>query len=242
VTQTIHPRPSRTARVTGLAYVGIILTGMVAEFAVRGRLVVADDPTATATNIADSPTLFGVGIGADLLMIAFDVTVAVGLYRLLRPFDRRLALAAMVLRLVQGAVLLANLVNLTRALELAQEAVGANGVVLAGPAQAALDAVDRHALGYDTGLIAFGLSCVVLGRLLRTHRLVPRWIAVGMTATGAVYLVGSFAALFAPGLSAAVDPFYAIALVVESAFAVVLLTRGLRRSVPVGVAPVAVAA
>ena len=32
--------------------------------------------------------------------------------------------------------------------------------------QDALDAVERHALGYDAGLIAFGLSCLVLAWLL----------------------------------------------------------------------------
>ena len=58
-------------------------------------------------------------------------------------------------------------------------------------------------------------------------RLTPRWIALGMYATGAVYLVGSFAAVFAPDLLAVIDPFYGIALVVEFGFAICLL-RGLR--------------
>jgi hypothetical protein len=47
-----------------------------------------------------------------------------------------------------------------------------------------------------------------------------------MAATGGVYLVGSFAALFAPELSSIVDPFYVIALVVEVTFATQLI-RGL---------------
>ena len=67
------PRPSRLARRTGLAYLGISATGIVAEFAVRGSLVVDDDPVATATNIAESPGLFGVGIGADVVCVAFDL-------------------------------------------------------------------------------------------------------------------------------------------------------------------------
>ncbi len=47
-------------------------TGIFAEFAVRGSLVVDDDPIATAENIAESPGLFGVGIGADVVMIRDD--------------------------------------------------------------------------------------------------------------------------------------------------------------------------
>jgi hypothetical protein len=49
-----------------------------------------------------------------------------------------------------------------------------------------------------------------------------------MAATGAVYLTGSFAALFAPGASSFIEPFYGICFVVELAFAIRLVTRGLR--------------
>ena len=90
-------------------------------------------------------------------------------------------------------------------------------------------------------IIAFGLCCLVLGRILFEHRLVGRWLAVGMVATGVVYLLGSFAALFAPGLSAAIDPLYLIAIVVEPAFAIRLIVRGLAPA-PTPVPPVAVAA
>ncbi|WP_051062613.1 DUF4386 domain-containing protein [Ilumatobacter nonamiensis] len=224
---TTTPRASRLARRTGLAYLGIIATGIFAEFAVRGSLIVDDDPVATAENIAASPRLFGVGIGADVVMIALDVVVAIGLLGLLRHVSRRIAATATVLRLIQGAVIAVNLINLTRALGFASDAVDANGTVLAGPAQDALDAVERHALGYDTGLIAFGLSCLVVAWLLAAGRLVPRLLAYGLAATGVIYLTGSFAALFAPSASSVIEPFYAICLVVELAFAIRLVTRGL---------------
>jgi hypothetical protein len=225
-TVTTTPRPSRLARRTGLAYLGIIATGIFAEFAVRGSLV-DDDPIATAENIAESPGLFGVGIGADVVMIALDVIVAFGLLGLLRHVNRRLAVTATVLRLIQGAVIAVNLINLVRALGFARDAADSRGTVLAGPAQDALDAVERHALGYDAGLIAFGLSCLVLAWLLLAGNLVPRLLAWGMAATGAIYLVGSFAALFAPSASSIIEPFYVICLVVELAFAIRLVTRGL---------------
>lgn len=232
MTTTTDHRPSPLARRTGFAYLGIVVTGIFAEFAVRSSLVVDGDAAATARNIADSPSLFGVGIGADVLMIGLDITVAFGLYRLLRPFDRRLALAATALRLVHAAVLAVNLLNLTEALDAARRAVGIDGNIDAALAADALDAVERHALGYDAGLIAFALSCLAVGTLLVRERLVGRPLAFGMVATGVVYLVGSYAALFTPGLSAAVDPFYLVAIVVEPAFAIRLVTRGLEPTTP----------
>ncbi len=161
-------------------------------------------------------------------MIALDVVVAFGLLGLLRHVNRRLAVTATVLRLIQGAVIAVNLINLVSALGFARDAVDPSGDnVVAGPAQDAFDAVERHALGYDAGLIAFGLSCLVLAWLLLVGKLVPRLLAWGMAATGGIYLVGSFAALFAPSVSSVIEPFYVICLVVELAFAIRLVTRGL---------------
>jgi hypothetical protein len=242
MSHTIDHRPSNLARLTGLAYLGIIFTGIFAEFVVRGRLIVDDDPTATAKNIAESPGLFGIGIGADVMMVGLAVIVALGLFGLLRRIDRRRALTTTVLRLVQGTVLAVNLLSLVRALDFAQQAVGADGAILAVPAHDALDAVERHAVGYDVGLIAFGLSCLVLGNLLRTARLVSLPLAVGMSATGLVYLAGSFVAVVAPSLTAAVEPFYVIPLVVELAFAVRLVVRGLDAAAPTPIRPVPVPA
>lgn len=226
---TTHPKPSKLARRTGLAYLGIIATGVFAEFAVRGSLIVDDDPVATAQNIADSPGLFGVGIGADVVMIGLDVTVAFGLLGLLRHVNRRWAISAAVLRLIQGAIIAVNLLNLVTALGSSRDAVGADGTIATGAAQDALDAVERHALGYDIGLIAFAFSCLVLARLLSTGDLVPRWLSWGMAATGLVYLAGSSAAVFAPDASSVIEPLYVVPLVVELAFAIRLVTRGLDR-------------
>lgn len=226
---TIGAGPSRLARRTGIAYLGIIATGVFAEFVVRGSLVVDDDPVATAENVADRPGLFAVGIGADVVMIVLDVIVAFGLLGLLRHVNRRWAVGAALLRLLQGSVILLNLFNLSRALDLARDAVGTDGVVSAATAQEALDAIERHALGYDIGLVAFALSCLVLARLLAVGHLVPRFLVWGMAATGAVYLLGSSAALFAPGASSVIEPLYVVPLVVELAFAVRLVTRGLDR-------------
>lgn len=226
-TEVSTRQPSRLSRRTGIAYLGIIATGIFAEFAVRSSLIVDDDPIQTAANIADSPGLFRLGISADVVMIGFDVVVALGLLGLLRHVDRRLAITATALRLIQGAVIAVNLLNLTDALDAADRAVGADGSVIPAAAREALDAVEAHAVGYDIGLIAFALSCIVIARLLAIGNLTSRFFVWGMAATGAVYLIGSSVAVLAPDSSALVDPLYVIPLVVELAFAVLLITRGL---------------
>ncbi len=213
-----------TARTTGIAYLGIVVAGLFAEFFVRMQLVTPENAQATADAIIESPGLFSAGIGADVVMIGLDVTVAVGLYRLLRHVDQRIAVVATVSRLVQAAVLTVNLVNPLRAVGHAEEA--AAGVP--GAADAALAAMETHALVYDVALIAFAVSCLAVAGLLRDAEVVPHLLWRGMAATGVVYLVGSTAAIVAPSFSAAIDPLYGIAIVVEPAFALWLVLRGHR--------------
>lgn len=215
---------ARTARRTGVAYLGIVLCGLYAEFLVRSSLVVPDDAGATAVAIAGARGLFVSGIAADLVMIALDVAVGVGLYRLLRHLDERLAVVALGSRLVQAAVIAGNLVNPVRALDHATAA--STGVPAA--AEQALAAMQTHGLVYDVGLIAFAVSCIAVARLLRASEVAPRLLSRGMAVTGVVYLVGSLAAVLAPSLSTAIDPFYGIAIVVEPAFALWLVRRGHR--------------
>ena len=212
-------RSSHIARWTGAAYLGVVVCGIFAEFFVRQSLVVPGDALATTRAIAESAGFFGLGIGADLLMVALDVGVAYGLWRLLAPVHRGLAIAATAFRLVQSAILATNLLNLTHALDLASS-VGSDGAIAAQ----VLASVETHALVYDLGLIPFGLACLTLGPLVRRAG-APRLIALALSATGLVYLVGSFAALFAPSLSAAIDPFYALAIVAEPSLAVWLIVR-----------------
>ena len=210
----------RTARRTGTAYLGIVLAGLFAEFFVRMQLVHPEDPAATADAIVGSQGLFVSGIAADAVMIALDVAVGVGLWRLLRHVDRRVALVATGSRFVQAAVLTMNLVQPVRALGFVR---GEAGGVDTGRALAAME---THALVYDVGLIAFAVSCLAVSVLLWRTPVAPRLLSGAMAATGVVYLVGSFAALFAPGLSTTIDPFYGIAIVAEPAFAVWLIARG----------------
>ena len=119
--------------------------------------------------------------------------------------------------------------NMTQAVQLASGGPSAEAL---GPAAQGLvlSAMEVHGVVYDLGLVFFGLSCLALARLLWRAGAVPRVLAGGVGAAGAVYLVGSYAALCAPAWLATIDPLYGVAFLAELAFAVWLLVRGVRVS------------
>ncbi len=225
---TTRPNPRRIARLTGAAYLGIIVTGIFAEFFVRMSLVKDGDAAMTSTNIASSVSLFRAGIVADLAMIALDICVAIGLYELLRHVHRPLALLAAAFRLVQASVLGANLMNLSHALGWATLSTAEGGLDRESTQALVLSSMELHGVGYDLGLVFFGLSCLVLGHLMRVSKLVPMALGIGLSLTGCVYLVGSLCVILAPEIAASLDPMYGFTLMVELSVAGWLLVKGVQ--------------
>lgn len=224
MTTTDSAADNRAAlRTAGILYLVIIACGLFAELMVRSRLIAFDDAAATAANIIAAPGLFRAGFMADLLMVASDVAIAVVLYVIFRPHGRMLALLAAAMRLIQAAVLGANLLHYHDALLLLTGAVPAAAFADVQVHALAVLSLDAHRHGYDLALVFFGLANLALGPLVLRSGFVPRILGHGLIAAGVVYLIGSTVRFAAPSALPAVAPAYAVPLAAELAFGVWLL-------------------
>ncbi len=214
------------ARGAGALYLAIIVAGISAEAALRGAVVVPGDAAATLAAVADWPGALRWATALDVAMVGCDVGVGVLLYRLLRPAGPTLALAALAFRLIQAATLAANLMLQPAALA-AAAGQGTGQETGQGTGALVLPLMELHALGYDLGLVFFGLSCLATAALLRRTELFPGWLAAAPAAAGAVYLLGSTLRLLAPEVQALLQPIYLVPLVAELLLAAMLL-RGPR--------------
>ncbi|AZQ67102.1 DUF4386 domain-containing protein [Silicimonas algicola] len=205
-------------RKAGLLYLAIIFLGLGGEVLVRAPLA-GMAPEAMAAAIRDGALPFRLSILSDAVMVTCDVALAVVLFQLFRSTDEGLAATAAALRLIQAAVIAANLPVQHAALLWAQSS----------EAGMAAQAMASHAAGYDLGLIFFGFNSLMTGILILRSGLVGRWTGHMIQAAGAVYLVGSSLRIVAPAASEAFLPAYLIAIVAETGFAVALLRGGLRR-------------
>lgn len=221
---------TKTARIAGMLYLTIILSGIFAQFFVRGSLIVPGDAAATANNIVASESLFRIGIAADLIMILCDVALAGFFYVLLKPVDNGLALLAAFFRLVQAAILGMNLLNLFLALQLVD--VAGNLTVFGADqmyAQAMLY-LDAHSTGYSLALVFFGIQCLVLGYLIVISGYMPKILGSLLIFAGLGYLIDSFASFLLPSYDVYAEIFALIvfvpALIGELALALWLLWKG----------------
>jgi hypothetical protein len=216
----------------GALYLVIIVAGVWSEAVVRAPLLVPDDPLNTVAGLQASLGWVRASIAADAVMLIADVALAVLLFRLLQVYGLTLALTAMAFRLMQVAVLGANLLNLQAAVRLADSS-GASSL-LGDDTAAALATLrlQAHAEGYDLGLVFFGINTLLTSVLLLRSRWTPRALGLLMAAAGVVYLAGSSLRLLAPNLSSAFAPAYVLPLLAESAFCLWLLWVGLGRGKP----------
>ena len=224
-----HPLPY--ARAAGIGYLLIILSGIYAEFFVRGSMLVAGDPAATAQNIAASAALFRTGIAAEFVMLTADILVAAALFVVFRKVQPHLALLAAFFRVAHAAVVAANLLNTYVPLRL----VTGQGQALDSPLRAELASVllDAHGYGYAVGLVFFAMHCGVLGYLVWRSTFAPRVLGWLLMLAGAGYLTDSFARTLMASYDANAGWFALVvfvpAFIAELSFCVWLLVRGGRR-------------
>ena len=198
------------ARLAGLLYLVIIVAGVWGEGVARGGLV-------TAAAIREGAGLYRLAMGADMLMALCDAGVAVLLYLLLRPLAPAAALGAMVFRLIQTAVIAANMI------------VTAAALMLAGADMPGVEvALDLRALGYDIGLAFFGICNLLIAAIFLRENALPNPLGGALGLSGLIYLAGSAVHLLAPAALASVQPAYLVPLLAETAFAIWLLLRRAR--------------
>src|SRR5687768_163236 len=96
--------PVAYARMAGVLYLIVILGGVYAGLVVRGGLVVANDPAATARNIAANEQVFRYGFVAQLIPLLCNMVLAVLFYELLKVVNRRVAMLVVLFSVVGSAV------------------------------------------------------------------------------------------------------------------------------------------
>ena len=213
MTNQITKRPTADIsqrKVALAAAISLLVLALLAPFALFGvlqNLVVPTDAAATVQNIIASEGLFRAGIAAFLIVIMLDVVVAGGLYVLLRPVNRTLALLTAWLRLAFAAVFASALVNL---LDVAQLLGSAEQSVLQGEQLQAQ--VMSSLASFDNGWIViahaiFGLHLLGLGALLFSSADFPGFLGVLVAIAGGGYLVDSFGMILVPDYALTISTF-----------------------------------
>ena len=224
--------PRATSRIAGILYLLIIASGIFAEFFVRTGLIVSGEPAVTVNNIAVSIGLFKLGIAGDIVMIICDIAIALIFYHLLKPVNKSLSLLAAFFRLVQAAVLGANLLSLFKVVQIVGKADYLSGFSPDQINSMVMMNLDSHTTGYSLALVFFGFSILILGYLIFKSGYIPKILGVLLIIASIGYLTDSFASFLFANYEVYKDIFqtvvFAPAFIGELAFALWLLLKGVK--------------
>ena len=177
----------------------MIFLGPLRLIYISSKLFVAENATATVSNIAAHQQLFRLAIASDLVAAVVLVLLTLAFYRLFAEVDSRLA----ILVVIFGGMMPALLYFTGAAIDLSALTIVRGAAFLS-----AFDLQQQHALAmlllklHDLQNIAaetlWGIWLLPLGLLVYRSRLLPRLLGVWLVLGGFAYLAMSFTGVLMP--------------------------------------------
>jgi hypothetical protein len=193
----MHPL-IRTARTTGLFYLGLAITGALGFLTVRPTIFDAGDAGTTLANLVAHESLARVGVALELLIVLTQTLTAVWFYRLFRAVDGTAAGSIAAFGLVNAIAILGSAAMLGTAVEVA-------GSGYADPADTVqlLYLVSENL--WQVGGLFFGLWLIPMGWCVLRSGWLPRALGWILVTGGVGYLLNTLVAYLAPGAGLAGD-------------------------------------
>lgn len=190
---------NRTARMAGLLYLIMTVTGMFSLAYVPSHIDTHGNALATANHIEASLPLFRWGALSELIMAATFLMLPFVLYRLLHQVNRNLAALMVVLVAVSIPISFVNVIDKLDILSL----LGGTDLSQAFTRDQLNAQVMMHIVDYRNGVLVsqifWGLWLLPFGYLVFTSGFLPRILGALLILGGFSYLIDFCGTLFFPG-------------------------------------------
>ena len=185
----------KPARIAGLLYLIVVLTGIFSLMYVPSKLIVRDNASLTFNNILESETLFRLGIVAGIICYTAFLILPIVLYKLLNQVNKTYAVGMVALAVISVPLSLVNLLNKVNVLTLIDKAQYLK-VIEADELQAqVLLNLDFYNNGIEIASVFWGLWLFPFGYLVFKSGFLPKILGICLMAGCFGYLtnfIGGF--------------------------------------------------
>jgi hypothetical protein len=168
----------KMGRFAGLLFLILVITGVFAEFFVRQKLYVHNDPATTTQNIIENQWLFRLGFVSDLVMSTMFFIYGYVLYLIFKSVNKNISLFLLLCAVISVAMFCQNSLNQFAALELLTNADYSEGFKSEQLQDLSAFFLNIHIKGYYVNQIFFGLYLLPLGYMIIKSGIVPKVIGV----------------------------------------------------------------
>jgi hypothetical protein len=179
----------KTARIAGLWYLGLAITGMLGFLLVRPAIHIPGDAAATAQNVMDREALARLGVTLELGIVLSQVLAAVWFFKLFRGINTVAAGSLAAFGFVNAIAILGSAACMSTAIAVAGDASLAPGGDAAATIQ--LFYVSSSKL-WGVGALFFGLWLIPMGHLAVTSGRMPKALGWVLMGGGVGYMLSAF--------------------------------------------------
>ena len=192
------PSLKKTARLAGLLYFILAITGFYGIMYVPSKTIVKGDAVATANNILSNEFLFRTSIVTQLISVTTFLFLAMVLYRLFKQVDAHKAKLLVALVAVQVPIVYILETCRYTSLMILKGEVFKTMAAEQLPDFAML-LLKIHGYGIMTLEIFFGLWLIPFGQLVYKSNFIPRLFGVLLLIAGVGYMIDSLTFMLYPG-------------------------------------------
>lgn len=176
-----------TARMAGICYLALAITGMVGFLFLHPRIYIGDDPVKTLSNLSEFETLARLRLLFELLIVASQALVAVWFYKLFKDIHHTAAWALAVWGMMNAAAIMISAMAMGGALEVATgtQAMNEKTILI----QLFLQLIKN---AWGVGSLFFGLWLIPMGYLVVISKRMPLWLGRVLLVGGAGYILSAF--------------------------------------------------
>jgi hypothetical protein len=220
-----HLAPNGVARVTGGFYLGFILASFLAD--TIGHVGISE-PQPVYETLSTDLWSFRLALVIALISAFLFLMAAWGLYVLLRPVNRDLALVFLLLNAVGVAIQGASMLWLVNAMLLGEGPSYLQADSAAGVEGLTYLSINAYKTGFVTAQLFFGTWLFPLGYLVYRSGFLPRLLGLLLVLDGIAILIWFLQALLWPDYEAIIYPGLIVSFVAEVGLGLWLLAKGVK--------------
>jgi hypothetical protein len=168
----------KTARIAGLIYLIVVLSGVFSLMYVPSKLFVSGNSALTYQNIASSETLFRLGIVSGLICYTVFLFLPLVLYKLLKPVNENYAFLMVLLAVVSVPISVINIQNKFAILSLISSSGYLYDLSAAQIQSQVLFYLDQYENGILIVSIFWGLWLFPFGYLVYKSGIFPKFLGI----------------------------------------------------------------
>lgn len=218
----------KTARVAGLLYLLVIITGVYGIMFVSSQINLKGEATVVANNVLSHEFLYRTGVINDFISNIFFVLLVLALYKLLKQVNERRAKLMAVLVIVQiPAVFIMESFNITSLMIFKGQIF--QTLELSARQDIAMLFLNINEYGMMALELFWGLWLIPLAQLVYKSGFIPRIFAILLMINGIAYMFDSIVFMLLPQLHAFTNQ-YLLIFIIPGEFSIMLwlLIKGVK--------------